>query len=466
MTPQRRRRPRTAGDADIGKVDVVWHDYTARSYRCVGSWYASRDVSVSHVLGSRRIGEFGSMPSLHSTISHKHRDTHRLHSSQLAQSSPTHRESSQGKPPPQPQGLSGMQEPGSDGDNDDVGCDNSTNTSVGAVAGFTMTLADKLAEQASNIIRTIHQALANNRRLYGQTLKDVHGVFAAFDKDGSGTLDMAEVGLALQRLGCGLTQDQVAQLMLVLDADGDGTVDLDEFVQALQAYGGHTRKQLTPAQLARQKFEQVQETAQIAAAQQQAAAERAAREEAARAGQAARLDTEARLAARRKQREEMEAARAAEQLVEQARKAKLAAAREKRRLADKERRTHLDAERAAAKRASAAAERAANEELRAEGKKLREAKLAKALAQARRQQQSHTAASAAARRRQSAKLQMQRMERQQCRHEWEEQRQQQWATNASAKARGASRGLQAYLDRTVRLAEEQAERLARASASR
>ena len=61
---------------------------------------------------------------------------------------------------------------------------------------------------------------------------------------------------------------------------------------------------------------------------------------------------------------------------------------------------------------------------------------------------------------------MHRMERQQCKHEWEEERQQQWSANASAKARGASRALQAYLDRTVRLAEEQAERLARASASR
>lgn len=460
MAPQRRSRPRTADAAP--DVRAVWHDYTARSYRCVGSWYASRDVTVPHLLGSRRLGEFDSIPSLHNTIAHKQRDTRRPHS----QGSPTRSESSPGKLPSQPTGMSpgaGVDGANDDGSNDDGGSGTSVGASGSPDATFTMSLADKLAEQASNIIRTIHQALANNRRLYGQTLKDVHGVFAAFDKDGSGTLDMAELEQALHRLGCGLTQDQVSQLMLVLDADKSGTLEVDEFVQALQAYGGHSRKQLTPAQQARKRFEAEQEAAQLAAAQQQAAAERAAREEAAKAGEAARLDTEARIAARRKQREEIEAARAAEQLVEQARKAKLSAAREKRRLADKDRRAHLDAARAAAKRAAAAAERAANEELWAEGKRLREEKLAEAVAQARWQQQSHAAGSAAARRRQSAKLQMHRMEREQCKHEWEEERQQQWTANASAKARGASRALQAYLDRSVRLAEEQAERLARAS---
>ena len=456
-----RRRPRTADAADAADVRAVWHDYTARSYRCVGGWYASRDVTVPHLLGSRRIGE-DSMPPLHNTIAHKHRDTRRSQ----AQSSATHRESSPEKSSPQHPGLlfgATAQDPGGGDD----GCnERSVSASASVDATFTMTLADKLAEQASNIVRQIHQALANNRRLYGQTLKDVRGVFAAFDKDGSGALDMTEVEQALHRLGCGLTQEQVSQLMLVLDADGDGTLDVDEFVQALQAYGGHAHKQLTPAQQARKRFEAEQEAAQIAAAQQQAAAERAAREEAARAGEAARMDTEARLAARRKQREENEAARAAKQLVEQARKAKMAAAREKRRLAEKDRRTHLDAARAASKRAAAAAERAANEKLWAEGKKLREEKLAEAVAQARVQQQRAAAANAAARRRQSAKLQMHRMERQHCKHEWEEERQQQWTSIASAKARGASRALQTYLDRAVRLAEEQAEREARASTSR
>ena len=458
-----RRRPRTADAADAADVRAVWHDYTARSYRCVGGWYASRDVTVPHLLGSRRIGEIDSMPPLYNTIAHKHRDTRRLQ----AQGSPMRRESSPEKSSPQHPGLlfgAATQDPGG-GDNGGNGA-RGVSASASVDATFTMTLADKLAEQASNIVRQIHLALANNRRLYGQTLKDVRSVFAAFDKDGSGALDITEVEQALHRLGCGLTQEQVAQLMLVLDADGNGTLDVDEFVQALQAYGGHSHKQLTPAQQARKRFEAEQEAAQIAAAQQHAAAERAAREEAARAGEAARLDTEARLAARRKQREENEAARAAKQLVEQARQAKMAAAREKRRLAEKDRRTQLDAARAAAKRAAGAAERAANEELWAEGKKLREEKLAEAVANSRAQQQRAAAANAAARRRQSAKLQMHRIERQHCKHEWEEERQQQWASIASAKARGASRALQTYLDRAVRLAEEQAEQEARASASR
>ena len=172
-----RRRPRTADAADAADVRAVWHDYTARSYRCVGGWYASRDVTVPHLLGSRRIGE-DSMPPLHNTIAHKHRDTRRSQ----AQSSPTHGESSPEKSSPQHPGLlfgATAQDPGGGDD----GCnERSVSASASVDATFTMTLADKLAEQASNIVRQIHQALANNRRLYGQTLKDVRGVFAAFDK--------------------------------------------------------------------------------------------------------------------------------------------------------------------------------------------------------------------------------------------------------------------------------------------
>ena len=438
---------------------AVWTDYTARSYSCVGSWYASRDVTVPLLLGSRKLGDFGGAPESPGL----RRNTSSGGGSR-AGSSRAHSRSAGSAgfgsagfdAPPDAEPATMLPAVNTSGGGSEGG--GAEGAEGGPEASFSMSMTDKLAEQASNIIRIIHAALQNNRRLYGQTLKDVAGVFAAFDKDGSGTLDLPEVEMALNRLGCGLTGDQVEQLMTVLDKGGNGTLELSEFVGALETYAsGDKRKQLTPAQQARRRFEAAQEAAQIAAAERQAAAARAAREKAVKAGVAARADAEARLTARQKAREEAEAVRATEQLVKQAKEARKAAVREKRRLAERQRRLDVDAVRVAAKRAENAAERAENVALWAEGKLKRDAQLAVAIEHAKRQQQAHDAATKAARRRQSCQLQMHRMVRQEEQHEWEEERQSAWNSTAEARARGANRALTAQLERGVRIAEEQAE---------
>ena len=48
--------------------------------------------------------------------------------------------------------------------------------------------------------------------------------------DGSGDLDHEEFTEAMNRLGLGLTPDQIIQCIEVLDVDGDGEVSLEEFM--------------------------------------------------------------------------------------------------------------------------------------------------------------------------------------------------------------------------------------------
>ena len=42
-------------------------------------------------------------------------------------------------------------------------------------------------------------------------MKNIEGVFKAIDKDGSGNLDYDEFAMAMNRLGLGLTEEQVTQ---------------------------------------------------------------------------------------------------------------------------------------------------------------------------------------------------------------------------------------------------------------
>ena len=57
----------------------------------------------------------------------------------------------------------------------------------------------------------MRNAIKSNRSLGGKTLKSIEGVFKAIDKDGSGNLDYDEFAMAMNRLGLGLTEEQVTQ---------------------------------------------------------------------------------------------------------------------------------------------------------------------------------------------------------------------------------------------------------------
>lgn len=54
--------------------------------------------------------------------------------------------------------------------------------------------------------------------------------FHEADRDGSGTLELAELRPLAARLGCPLTEPELSEAIRALDTDGDGTVDFDELV--------------------------------------------------------------------------------------------------------------------------------------------------------------------------------------------------------------------------------------------
>ena len=65
--------------------------------------------------------------------------------------------------------------------------------------------------------------------------RSVATLFKAFDKDGSGSIDVAELASGLVSLGVSLSPDQVMAIREDLDSNGDGTISKGEFEAAIKS---------------------------------------------------------------------------------------------------------------------------------------------------------------------------------------------------------------------------------------
>merc|ERR1719428_2447874 len=82
----------------------------------------------------------------------------------------------------------------------------------------------------------------------------VEKTFAEFDSDGSGTMDLEELGSAMRRLGHDLPEAILQDMIDEIDSDGDGTIDFQEFCSlAANANGGVERALENMSLVARQK---------------------------------------------------------------------------------------------------------------------------------------------------------------------------------------------------------------------
>ena len=77
---------------------------------------------------------------------------------------------------------------------------------------LTIRLDVRLWLQIGKIVR---DAIASNRSLGGKAMKNIESTFKAIDKDGSGDLDHGEFTTAMNRLGLGLSEEQIDQCIEV-----------------------------------------------------------------------------------------------------------------------------------------------------------------------------------------------------------------------------------------------------------
>lgn len=77
-------------------------------------------------------------------------------------------------------------------------------------------------------------------------LASLRQAFAAFDKDGSGTIDASELKQCLKAMGKHPDPLELEELLRQMDTDGNGVIDFEEFAAALGDQNGVSGAQSRP----------------------------------------------------------------------------------------------------------------------------------------------------------------------------------------------------------------------------
>jgi centrin-2/centrin-1 len=65
--------------------------------------------------------------------------------------------------------------------------------------------------------------------------QEIREAFDLFDTDGSGTIDLKELKVAMRALGFEPKKDEVKKLISEIDKNGSGTIDFNEFLELMTA---------------------------------------------------------------------------------------------------------------------------------------------------------------------------------------------------------------------------------------
>lgn len=58
----------------------------------------------------------------------------------------------------------------------------------------------------------------------------IRNVFKSFDRNGDGTVSVAEIGDVLRKLGRNLTDEELQHKIALMDKNGSGRVEFEEFI--------------------------------------------------------------------------------------------------------------------------------------------------------------------------------------------------------------------------------------------
>lgn len=73
------------------------------------------------------------------------------------------------------------------------------------------------------------------QELSEEQLQELREAFDLFDTDGSGSIDVKELKVAMRALGFQVKKEEVRKMIADIDKDGNESIDFDEFVQMMTA---------------------------------------------------------------------------------------------------------------------------------------------------------------------------------------------------------------------------------------
>lgn len=65
-----------------------------------------------------------------------------------------------------------------------------------------------------------------------------------FDKDGNGTMNIRELGIAMRTLGLNPTEEELLNIVNEYDVDGNGKIDFFEFCKMMKEMSKETDQEL------------------------------------------------------------------------------------------------------------------------------------------------------------------------------------------------------------------------------
>ena len=92
-------------------------------------------------------------------------------------------------------------------------------------------------EILNSIFRAIGDAMRHHRTVFNHDLETTHSAFSAFDRDGSGEINLPEFEAAMRRLDIPLSDEQLRQIFETFDTNDNGTIEYTEFAQELHRHG-------------------------------------------------------------------------------------------------------------------------------------------------------------------------------------------------------------------------------------
>ena len=90
---------------------------------------------------------------------------------------------------------------------------------------------------AANMMKTFvggAKATSLERKLTEEDIGDLKETFAMFDKDGGGTISMAELKGVMERLGTKVSDKELREIISTVDENNDGEIDLEEFIMMMK----------------------------------------------------------------------------------------------------------------------------------------------------------------------------------------------------------------------------------------
>uniref|UniRef100_A0A7E4ZRT7 Calmodulin n=1 Tax=Panagrellus redivivus TaxID=6233 RepID=A0A7E4ZRT7_PANRE len=74
--------------------------------------------------------------------------------------------------------------------------------------------------------------------------RDFASIFEMFDKDGNGTMNIKELGVAMRTLGLNPTEEELLNMVNEYDVDGNGKIDFAEFCKMMKEMNKETDQEL------------------------------------------------------------------------------------------------------------------------------------------------------------------------------------------------------------------------------